>query len=38
MLNNFDNSENKEKILLSILEKNFTEEEIRIFFDLIAKR
>ena len=34
MLNNFDNSENKEKILLSILEKNFTEEEIRIFFDL----
>ena len=34
MLNNFDNSENKEKTLLSILEKNFTEEEIRIFFDL----
>ena len=34
LLNNFYNSENKEKILLSILEKNFTEEEIRIFFDL----
>lgn len=34
LLNNFYNSENKEKTLLSILEKNFTEEEIRIFFDL----
>ena len=37
MLNNFDNSKNKEKTLLSILEKNFTEEEIRIFFDLYYK-
>ncbi len=34
VLKNFSKVENKEKILLSILEKNFTEEEIRIFFDL----
>ena len=34
VLKNFSKVENKEKILLPILEKNFTEEEIRIFFDL----
>ena len=34
VLKNFSKVENKEKMLLPILEKNFTEEEIRIFFDL----
>ena len=34
VLKEFNKAENKEKILLSILDKNFTEEEIRIFFDL----
>ena len=34
VLKNFSKVENKEKMLLPILEKNFTEEEIRKFFDL----
>ena len=37
VLKNFSKVENKEKMLLPILEKNFTEEEIRIFFDLYYK-
>lgn len=34
VLKEFNKTEDKESILLPILEKNFTEEEIRIFFDL----
>ena len=37
VLKEFNKAENKEKILLPILEKTFTEEEIRIFFDLYYK-
>ena len=37
VLKEFNKTENKESILLPILEKNFTEEEIRIFFDLYYK-
>lgn len=37
VLKEFNKTEDKESILLPILEKNFTEEEIRIFFDLYYK-
>ena len=37
VLKEFNKAENKENILLPILEKTFTEEEIRIFFDLYYK-
>ena len=37
ILKEFNKAENKENILFPILEKNFTEEEIRIFFDLYYK-
>jgi hypothetical protein len=37
VLKEFNKTEDKESILLPILEKNFTEEEIRIFFGLYYK-
>ena len=37
VLKEFNKTKDKESILLPILEKNFTEEEIRIFFDLYYK-